>query len=216
MGEIFAGMPVEQLAEMLGPHTVHRFVKKELVIRPESEGEAIYCVRQGKIRLFLTDPGGKEFTINVLGPGDIFSGHTRCCGEALTDGEVLAIGRKAFADLVIRHPEAYIRLIPVLGRSLKNAFDIIEGLVFKACSSRLAWFLLSEAERRGTATPAGITVDLDLTTEQIATRIGATRQTASTLLNDLARQGIIERRRGTVLVREIERLRRISVEGELA
>lgn len=208
--EVFPGLPVSKLLEYTGAQSVRNFKTRELVFQPKRDDESIFFVQEGKIRLYMTDIGGKEFTINVLAPGDIFSGHTRCFGEALTDVRVIVMNRTLFRTLVAQHPEIGIRLIPVLGNSLKNAFDIIEGLVFKACNNRLAWFLLGEAEVRGIPTPEGITVTMNLTTEQIATRIGATRQTTSTLLNDMARQGIFRRDRNTLVIRDLERLRRIS------
>ncbi len=209
MTEIYAQMVTAELPES-GEYRLQHYHRKEFVFRPGTSSEAIYVVQKGKIRLFMADPDGKEFTINVLGPGDIFCGHTRCFGEAVSDVTVMVVTRKTFVSLVAKHPELHARLIPVLGRSLKNAFDIIEGLVFKACSSRLAWFLLNEAGLRGTQTKEGVLVQVDLTTEQIATRIGATRQTTSTLLNDMIRKGIIVRSRRHFLIRDMDWLRRTS------
>lgn len=211
MAEIFNDViSGTQMPAVAGAHTVRTHAKKDLVFGPDSGPDEIYLIQTGKVRLYMMDPAGREFTINVLGPGDIFAGHTRCYGEAISEVKVAVLTRKAFLDMVHQQPEIFGRLIPVLGNSLKNAFDVIEGLVFKACSSRLAWMLLAEAEAHGEPGDAGISIEIALTTEQIASRIGATRPTTSTLINDWERSGLIARRKGEWVLKDMERLRRIS------
>lgn len=205
-----AAGPVPDLADLLQGQLPRRFNRKAIVIRPEAEPDWIYYVVEGKLRLYMLDSTGKEFTINFLEAGDLFPGHTRCFGEALTDVAVLTLSRQAFGRLVEDRPEVYARLVPLLGNSLRTAFDIIEGLVFKACSSRLAWFLLSEAELRGTSSQQGVLIEMPLHTEHIGTRIGATRQTTSMLLNDLERKGVLQRQRSRWLITDIGRLRQLS------
>lgn len=193
-----------------GSYTIRVYSRRELVFSPESRSEEIYLVRRGKIRLFMTDASGRECTIGVLVPGDMFAGHTRCGGEALTEVEVAVTDRRSFVQLMMQDEEVCYRLLSVVGRCLKNAF---EAMAFKACSSRLAFVLLTEARTRGELSTAGIRVQVDLTTEQIASRIGATRQTVSTLLNEWERAGLIARRKGEWLIRDPERLEWISTAG---
>lgn len=197
-----------------GPHTTRTFGRKELVFRPETRSDEIYLVVEGKIRLFMMDPSGREFTISILSPGDMFSGHTRCYGEAIGEVRVAVTDCQSFLEILQQQPETGRRLITVLGRCLKHSFDIIEALVFKACSSRLASMLLVEAEAQGEPCQAGIRVTVDLTTEQIASRIGTARQTISTLLNEWERSGLLLRRKGRWVITDLERLRRISASGE--
>lgn len=193
-----------------GHHVVRTYSRKELVFQPGAHRDEIYFLEEGKVRLFMMDPSGRECTIGVLVPGDMFSGHTRCYGEALCTVKVAVTDVKTFARLMEEDPETCRRTVAVLGRCLKNAFDIIEGLVFKACSSRLAWMLLEAAETRGEPGPAGITLTMDLTTEQLASRIGTTRQTLSTLLNEWERSGLLRRRKREWILRDPQRLRELS------
>lgn len=214
MDWILEGLNDESLLDLGDAQQVRRFGRKSLVFQPGSDPEAIFVVQEGQVRLYMTDRSGKEFTINVLRPGDIFSGHTRCYGEALTDGRLAVLHRKAFLDVVLRHPAIAVRLSRVFGNSLRNAFDLIEVLAFRAVSSRLAWFLLGEADMHGTPTPEGVSIELALTTEQIASRIGSTRQTTSTLLNDLVRRGIVLRKERRLMIADREALLRLSAGQE--
>jgi len=199
--------------ELPGSYTIRTYRRRELVFAPESHTEEIYLVRKGKIRLFMTDASGRECTISVLVPGDMFSGHTRCGGEAVSEVEVAVTDRRSFVQMMMHDPEVCYRLLSVLGRCLNNAFDLIEAMAFKACSSRLAWMLLTEARAQGEPCGAGIRLPVDLTTEQIASRIGATRQTVSTLLNEWERSGLISRGKGEWLIRDPARLEWISTAG---
>jgi len=90
---------------------------------------------------------------------------------------------------------------------LVNAVNLIEDLAFREVPARLARFLLGLANRRGQVTDAGWLVPLDLGTEDIASLLGSTRQTVSSLINQWEREGILVRQsRRSLLVKSLDAL----------
>ena len=96
----------------------------------------------------------------------------------------------------------------VLGELLKQSFSIIESLVFKDVTQRLVEFLSYEARNHGEATGEGILVRVDLTMEQLAAVVGSSRQTVSTIVNDMVKGGVLVRRsRKELLIPNVEVLK---------
>jgi CRP-like cAMP-binding protein len=99
----------------------------------------------------------------------------------------------------------------VLGNILNNSFSIIGGLAFKDIYKRLIGFILEEAKRNGVPEADGVDLTIDLTIEQLAQLMGATRQTVSTLLNDMVRAELMHKRgRGRYFIPSMAALERAA------
>ncbi|MEG6507315.1 Crp/Fnr family transcriptional regulator [Nitratidesulfovibrio sp. 1201_IL3209] len=217
---------------------VRRVARGQGIFWPDEQEDLVLVVKSGRFRVYLSY-GGKEFTLAFLERGDIYSSHTGAHVQAMADGEVLLADTRAFRRRMTDLPEVSAIMVRVLGQMLRSTFFLIEGLVFRDSNTRLAALLLEQAERAGagdadaapdaTDAPAhapgkrhamptrpvqpgsGQIIRLDLTTEQLAGMVGATRQTVSTLLNDMIRSGILDRMgRGTYRVRDMDRLRELA------
>lgn len=179
------------------------FAKGAVVCRPDEPDNLIFVVRTGKVRVYLSY-ADKEFTLALLGPGDIFATHAGTHVQALEDSRLLIARTEAVRRGLIRVPEFTTTMVRVLGHMLQSSFAIIHGLVFKDINDRLLAFLLEQARVNGVPQEQGLLVRLDLTGEQLAQLIGATRQTVSTLMNDLVRAGLIEKRgRGVFFIPDL-------------
>ncbi|MBG3875883.1 Crp/Fnr family transcriptional regulator [Desulfovibrio oxamicus] len=219
---------------------MRRVTRGQGIFWPDEQEDLVLVVKSGRFRVYLSY-GGKEFTLAFLERGDIYSSHTGAHVQALADGEVLLTDTRAFRRRMTDLPEVSSIMVRVLGQMLRSTFFLIEGLVFRDSNTRLASLLLEQAERapapdpgdsadlagmdvaadapaRHHATPSrsvqpgsGQIIRMDLTTEQLAGMVGATRQTVSTLLNDMIRSGILERvGRGVYRVRDMDRLRELA------
>lgn len=162
----------------------------------------VFIVKSGKIRVYLAY-GGKEFTIAVLTPGDIYVSHSNAFVQTLEDTVILLTDTRTFSERMMAVPQFMFTIVRVLGGILKNAFSIIDGLALRDVSGRLARFLIEEA-REG---QDGL-VHLDLPGELLAQTLGTSRQTLSTMLTDLTRSGILRKeRRGLYQIIDEVRLR---------
>ncbi len=197
----------ENYADVLAGFKEKTFRRKELVCTPYDGSDSIFIVKSGRLRVFLSYED-REFTLALLEKGDIFSTHTRAYAEALDESLILTGQTQAFHRKIQQHPQIMATVVKVLGELLKNSTEIIEGLVFKDVRQRLYDFLHHCALERGVRQPEGVLVDLGLTSEDLALLIGTTRQTVSTLVNELIKEGKLEKvGRFKVLIRDFEAFR---------
>lgn len=196
-----------EFSELKQRFVLRSFPKDALAFHPMDGRSRVFVVRSGRARVYLSYED-KEFTLAILGPGDVYSTHTRAGVQALAPLELLVTDAATFRRSLAAFPEMTGTIIRVLGGVLSSTFGIISGLVFKDASQRLAEFLLAEAEASEETDDEGVLIRPGLTVEQLAQLVGSTRQTVSTLLNDMIRSKVIERRaRGEFLIRSPERLR---------
>ncbi|MHB8132054.1 MAG: Crp/Fnr family transcriptional regulator [Mobilitalea sp.] len=183
------------------------YKKKHIIFHPNHTENNVFIVKKGRIRVFLCF-NDKEFTLSILEAGDIFSTHTRAYTQALEDCTLLVGKTEDFGKIMFNNPAFTMNTITILGDLLKNSISIITNLVFKETSMRLKEYLLTAAEEKGIACEKGIKVQIGQDTGQIAMIIGASRQTVSTLMNELYRSEVLERvDRKTIIIRDIEKLK---------
>lgn len=195
-----------EFAELRSAFNVRRHPKGSLPFQPNMDGNVVFIVASGRVRVYLAY-GDKEFTLGILGKGDIYSSHTGAFVEALEDVELLEMEVCTFRSRMVGDPEVTKAMVRVLGNVLKASFSIIESLAFRDARCRIVALMASEARRHGTTTPNGTRIDLDLSMEQVGQLVGASRQTVSTLINDLIRDNLIQRTsRGQYLVPDIDEL----------
>ncbi|WP_269523232.1 Crp/Fnr family transcriptional regulator [Coraliomargarita parva] len=189
-----------EFAELYASLTKRSYPKGAFLCQPGMGDNRVFLIAKGRARVYLGYED-KEFNLGILSKGDIYSTHTPAFVQSLEKVEILTTDAMTFRQKMLDDPEVAKSMVGVLGGMLSTSFQIIEGLVFKDVNSRLATLLSSEATRHGVTGPDGIVVQIDLSIEQIANLLGSTRQTVSTLLNELSRKGLIQKlERGKFLI----------------
>lgn len=197
----------EDLLSCLVPET---FTKGSFLCQPGQKENLIFILARGRVRVYLGYEE-KEFNLGILTKGDIYSTHTRTFVQALEDTEVLMTDVTTFRRKMAKDPEVTKAMVRVLGNIIQTSFSIIDGLVFKDANSRLVALLAGEARRHGVDEEGGVKVTIDLSVEQIARLVGSSRQTVSTLLNDLVRaELLIKLDRGSFLIPDISLLESVG------
>lgn len=180
---------------------------KALMFGPRHEQNLVYLVEKGSVRVYLAMED-REFTLSILNPGDIYSTHTSAYNTAMGDVRILTMDTMKFYSFLAEYPELSKIVIAVLGGILKQSFAIIDSLSFKDIRKRLAEFILFQSERCALDANGMVTISLGLTMEQIANIVGSTRQTVSTILNDMIREGVILKSdRGVFVIPNLRKLR---------
>lgn len=179
------------------------------IFTPGEDEDLVFVVASGKVRIYLAYED-KEFTVAILKRGDIYASHTRAFAQAMTPTEILVTSTTEFRKRMASLPGFSSTMVRVLGVLLKNAFSIIDGLVFQDSNQRLASLLLHEAKDSLSKTGEPV-ARLELTVEELAKMLGATRQTVSTLLNDMIKAGTLEKKgRGIYKVLQMDHLSEIA------
>lgn len=194
--------------------TMRQYKRGSFVASPGGGDNAVFVLQRGRLRVFLSD-GDKELTLAFLEPGEVYCTHTRAWVEAVTDCTLLMADTTHFQQRLLADPALMPVTIRVFARFLARTIDIVENLAFRDVAARLANFLLGLARAADPALPAGLKVPLHLRTEDIARLLGTSRQTVSSLVSQLVREGVIARegRRTLVLLAPDELVRRVADDG---
>lgn len=199
----------ETLARAFLPRS---YPANSLIFGPREERDLVFIVTRGRARVYLAYED-KEFTLALLERGDVYSTHTRAYVAALKDTTIMSAETAHIRRQLLRIPEFTGTMVRVLGDVLSHSINIIDNLAFLDVKRRLKSFLQYECERaeekagQGCQVPSaqqpetGVLLELELTTEHLATLLGTTRQTLSTILNALAKEGLVELRgRGRIYI----------------
>jgi CRP/FNR family transcriptional regulator, cyclic AMP receptor protein len=178
-------------------------------------GDRLYVVLEGKIKLTRAASDGRENLLSVLGPGEMFGELSlfdprprTASAVAITDARLAALAHADLLNWLTGRPDVALHLLRALARRLRRANDVMADLVFTDVPGRVAKALLSLAQRFGTQEAGMLRVTHDLTQEEIAQLVGASRETVNKALADFAHRGWLRLEGKSVLILEPERMGR--------
>ena len=178
-------------------------------------GDSLYIVLAGKVKIGRKASDGRENMLAVMGPSDQFGelslfdpGPRTATATALTDVRLARMHKTALRPWISEHPEIAEQLLRVLARRLRRTNNIVADLIFTDVPGRVAKALLQLASRFGTAEGQYIRVTHDLTQEELAQLVGASRETVNKALADFVHRGWLRLEGKTVVILDHERLAR--------
>ena len=204
----------DEAALALQQSMVPQAVKEGHTLFQEGEpGDRLYVVTEGKIKLSHASGDGRESVLMVLGPGDMFGelslfdpGPRTATAIAVTDSKVLGLGNTDLNPLLAGRPEVAQSLLQALAHRLRRTNETMSDLVFADVPGRVAKALLELGDKFGTKTADGMYVHHDLTQEELAQLVGASRETVNKALADFASRGWLKLETRSVEILDIERL----------
>jgi CRP-like cAMP-binding protein len=187
----------------------------QLIFAEGEPGDRLYIIASGKVKVACRAPGGREMVQAVLGPSDMCgelavfdSGPRSSTATAVTEVRAMFAERAALRACITDHPEIAEQLLRVLARRLRRTNNNLADLIFTDVPGRVAKQLLQLAQRFGTQEGGAMRVTHDLTQEEIAQLVGASRETVNKALADFAHRGWIRLEGKSVLISDSERLAR--------
>lgn len=213
---LFTEMTIEEMSELASKTRMESVSKKTPIFFPGDPSQQVYLLKEGRVKISRISEEGREVTIALLAPGEIF-GELEVLGdaprdtlaEALDDSKICVVAKEHFLDMMRQKPALSYRLTKLIGFRMRKIESRVEDLVFKDVPARLAHLLLDLAKDYGQETPNGIFLQIKLTHQEIANLIGSIRETVSVILGDFKRDGWIafEGRKITLLKLDLIRKR---------
>jgi CRP-like cAMP-binding protein len=195
---LFAGLDAGQLAEIGARLRQRNFAPGVTLFHQDMPGSYVYLIEKGRLRVFILGRTGIEITLNVIGPGDIlgelaFLDNKPHSATALTLEYcvVWLLARSDMEELLERYPVIAQSLLRILSNRVRGSTHLIEALAFQDVQGRLAYRLLFLAEHHGSQTPEGIEIAVPLTQGELATMVGATRESVNKALTVLRTSDLI-------------------------
>lgn len=180
-------------------------------------GDALYIIASGKMKIGRRASDGRENLLAVLGPGEMLGelslfdpGPRTASAVAVSDVRLLELGHIDMLHWLSGRPEVARFLLGALARRLRRTNEALADLVFADVPGRVAKTLLELSQRFGKKTDAGVQVTHDLTQEELAQLVGASRETVNKALAEFANRGWIRTEARSVVLLDVGRLERRS------
>jgi CRP-like cAMP-binding protein len=191
------------------------FPRGHTVFAEGEPGDRLYIIVSGKVKIGRRSADGRQNILAVMGPSDMFGelsifdpGPRTSTATTITKVRAVSMDRDALRAWITERPEIAEQLLRVLARRLRRTNDNLADLIFTDVPSRVAKQLLQLAHRFGTKEDGALRVKHDLTQQEIAQLIGASRETVNKALVDFARRGWIRCEGKSVWISNPNRLRR--------
>ncbi|KAA1380727.1 Crp/Fnr family transcriptional regulator [Aeromicrobium fastidiosum] len=212
---LFSGLDDEVASALEDSMSSSSLRRGEILFSEGDDGNQLYVVTEGKIKLGRTSPDGRENLLAILGPGQMFGelsffdpGPRSATATAVTDVELKSLGHEALSPVLNAHPDVAHALLNQLAGRLRRTNEVVGDLVFSDVPGRVAKALLDLASRFGRRADDGIHVNHDLTQEELAQLVGASRETVNKALADFASRGWLRLEPRSVVILDLERLQR--------
>ncbi len=210
------------LFNLLCPHKVKEmpddlytnFKKDQFIYFPKERATHIYMIATGRVKIGHYMDGGKEVVTAILGTGELF-GELALAGEeerkdfaqALDTVTLCPLRIDDLKELMTENKELSFKLLKLVGLRLMKLERKLELLVFKDARTRIIEFLKDSAAWKGKKVGFETMIPTQLTHKDIAALTGTSRQTVTTILNELKEQNLINFDRRKILIRDLEQLK---------
>lgn len=192
--EIFSGLSDAELAA-LEETCIHRSYPKNTVIINENDvADSLYVIESGKVKVYCSDKNGKEFIMNTLGHGDYFGelallddDRRSASVRTMEKADFCIIYKQDFNQVLDQHPNIAKTLIRNITRRVRALTEKVKSLALQDVYGRVTKVLNSLATERNEE----FYVEEKLTQQDIADRVGASREMVARILKDLTIGGYI-------------------------
>ena len=192
---IFEGLPEAELSALQELCITRTYPKNTVIINEGDQANAMFICTSGKVQVYVSDENGKEFVLNSMGPGEYFGelslldDETRSASVITTDKSTFSILYKDdFSKVVLNHPDIALVLLRNLASRIRKLTENVKTLALQDVYGRIRKTLLDLSTEKDGDT----VIEEKLTQQDIANRIGSSREMVARILKDLATGGYIE------------------------
>jgi len=214
---LFAALDDADVSALQASMSTTRLGRGEVLFREGEQGDRLYVIQDGKVKLGRSSTDGRENLVAILGPGEMFGelsvfdpGPRNATATAVAETHLIGLGNDGLQQFLSERPAVAQSLLAALAKRLRRTNDSLADLVFTDVPGRVAKALLDLSERFGKQTDDGVLVAHDLTQEELAQLVGASRETVNKALADFATRGWLRLEARAVVLMDVERLRRRS------
>ncbi len=210
---LFTALDEEAAVSLRSSMDTVMIAKGGILFKEGDDGEHLYVIIDGKLKLGTSSGDGRENLLSILGPGEMFGelslfdpGPRTSTATAVTDARLLSLSHEKVIPWLKQNPEVSLQLLTRLSQRLRRTNEAVGDLVFSDVPGRVAKALIDLGDRFGKTIAEGLLVNHDLTQEELAQLVGASRETVNKALADFAGRGWLKLDGRSVLITDVERL----------
>lgn len=212
------GVPEEDRRRLLAATQRRRFARREVLFHEGDPGDTVHLLDRGRVAVRITTPSGDVATLRVRGPGEVIgelalldpAGSRRAATVvALERTETLALHRDQFFELRRRHPSVDAFLVNVLAEEVRRLSGLLVEALHVPVDTRVLRRLVALTGAYRDPSAEGPT-EVPLTQEDLASLAGTSRATVNRVVGEAEKAGLVELRRGRIIVVDDEGLARLA------
>ncbi|SET45585.1 Crp/Fnr family transcriptional regulator [Paenibacillus sp. NFR01] len=184
-----------------------RFRKNTIIQSPDMHRTGLYFVKEGALRLYIINAEGKQFTVGILGKGSTFGevesfslGTEGVYVETLEDTLVCSISSEQFEAFIAGRPEMMKRVMRILSDNLNLKNKMLEKMALGTVKEKVIFLLLHLSEEFGVPEDGYLRIELPLSHQEIGHMIGATRESVTVAVHELAEERVLRTGRKSVAI----------------
>jgi len=208
---IFRSLDDAQISRLSELTLRRRYPKGRVVILAEDQGDSLFIIESGQVKVSIFHEDGREIILSLLGPGEVvgelslLDGRPRSANvTAHEDSELIVLRRPDFLRLLAEVPKMAESLLEELAGRLRRTDDQVEGLALLNVANRISRIVLQLATDSGVETERGVRIKDRPTHQEIANMTGTTRESVSRVFRQLEEQGYIALEGRDILVLRAE------------
>ncbi|BDR54258.1 Crp/Fnr family transcriptional regulator [Bombiscardovia apis] len=207
---LFKQIPRQEADQLLGALKEYTLPKGSTIFRQGDTDHRMYLLERGRVKLVRQSPDHRVQLLSIHGRGEIMgeipvfdpNGGPRTASAVVmvNDSQVAALEREDLFAWLNHHPRVAVDMLQVLANRMRTNNERISDLVFMDVPARLAKTLIDLATRFGEPFEKGLMVPHDLTQEELAQLVGASRETVNKALMDFSNRKWISRKGRTIII----------------
>jgi CRP/FNR family transcriptional regulator len=215
---LFAHLSDRERRKVAAEVVESRYRKDEFIFREGDPATSFHILKAGTVKCVKTSSEGRQVTLKVLMPGDLFccdaavldNGTHPGCAQPMGDVSVLSLSKEAYFDLLRRNPEAALQVIQYLGNRLHEAQETAKVLALNPAEQRLAALLVKLADRAGLREGNQVRLTVRLTRQDLADMVGMTVETATRIMGRFKRNKLVSGTAKSLVIRNLARLQQLA------
>jgi len=200
---LFSALTEEESKLMEQHSTPRTFAKNTIIVNEGDQTDSLYVLVSGRLKVYCCDENGKEVTLNDLKEGDyfgeiaLFDGETRSASVVtMSHCKCLIITRTAFKTAFSQHPELAFKIISQLTRRVRELTKNVKKLALMDVYGRVTNTLVQLASQEN----GHLITAIPLTQQEIANRVGASREMVARIMKDLETGGYIRQEKKKIII----------------
>lgn len=210
---LFAALDDGDIAGILGLAHSERQPARQVLFREGEKGDQLLVLLEGRVKVSLTSPDGKEAILSILEPGQLIGemslldGGSRSATVTTLDAcRFLVVRRQDFIGFLEHSPHVALALLQALSMRLRATNDMVGNLSFLNLPARLARVLLNLGQQYGKSSPDGVVIGLKLSQEELGNLVGVSRESVNRQVRLWVEAGLLDYVHGTLILKDSDAL----------
>ena len=195
---LFSGLSPEEIQGLSDSSERRKYPRGSIVLYQSDEGQVIYLILKGRVKVVLTNEEGKETILDILQPGNHFGemavfDHLPRSATIVTmeESEFLIISQEVLTDQILKNPSIALKLLAEMSRRLREADEQINSLAHLDVRGRIARALLRLSKEANAIETENHRMIPRPSSKDIAAMTGTSRETVSRILGNFSKKGLI-------------------------